>query len=67
MTKTKTTLVKRLFFSAQKGQKQLAALTPKQKSQLEKCWDVEHAYYSSALEGSKMDRREFDKLAATMR
>lgn len=42
---------------------QIANLSPKQKSSLEKGWDIEHAYYSSALEGSKLDRREFEKLA----
>lgn len=25
--------------------------------------DIEHAYYSSALEGSKLDRKTFDELA----
>ena len=38
-------------------------MNPEQKKQLEKGWDVEHAYYSSALEGSKLDRKEFEKMA----
>jgi hypothetical protein len=45
------------------AEKQISQLTPKQKSALEKSWDIEHAYYSSALEGSKLDRDEFEKLA----
>ncbi len=42
---------------------QMSSLSPKQKSSLEKGWDIEHAYYSSALEGSKLDRKEFEELA----
>jgi len=45
------------------AERQISQLTPKQKSALEKSWDIEHAYYSSALEGSKLDRGEFEKLA----
>jgi len=56
-------LIKKLFVSAKNSQATIDALNPKQKSQLEKSWDIEHAYYSSALEGSKLDRKEFEKLA----
>jgi len=45
------------------AQKFIAKLSPKQKSSLEKGWDIEHAYYSSTLEGSKLDRKEFEELA----
>ena len=41
--------------------KTLSKLTATQKKALEKSWDIEHAYYSSALEGSKVDRKEFEK------
>jgi len=41
----------------------LNQLSPKDKSALEKKWDIEHAYYSSALEGSNLDKKEFEKLA----
>ena len=41
----------------------LRSLSPKEKTQLEKTWDVEHAYYSSVLEGSLLDREEFEQLA----
>lgn len=59
----KQSLIKQLFQSIKEGQKNLQSLTTKQKSQLEKYWDVEHAYYSSTLEGSKLDKKEFDKLS----
>ena len=64
--KTDKTLIKQLFLSAQDAKERIKALTPAQKSQLEKAWDVEHAYYSSALEGSKLDKKEFEKLAETI-
>ena len=35
----------------------------KDKNKLEDVWDVEHAYYSSALEGSNIDKKEFETLA----
>ena len=54
---------KQLFFSVKKANIQLAKLSSVQKKALEKGWDIEHAYYSSALEGSKIDRKEFEKLA----
>ena len=52
-----------LISTIQKGQKAIGSLSVKQKHALEKVWDVEHAYYSSALEGSKIDRKEFEKFA----
>lgn len=60
-------LIKKLFVSAKNGQAAIDTLSPKQKSQLEKSWDIEHAYYSSALEGSKLDKKEFEKLAEGVR
>jgi len=56
-------IIKKIFTSAISGQAAIGTLNSKQKSQLEKSWDVEHAYYSSTLEGSKLDRKEFEKLA----
>lgn len=55
-----------LLTSMKAAQKHIAKLSPKQKSTLEKGWDIEHAYYSSALEGSKLDRKEFEELARTV-
>jgi hypothetical protein len=55
--------INKLISSIQKGQKAISNLTVFQKHSLEKVWDVEHAYYSSALEGSKIDRKEFEKFA----
>ncbi|MEK7568502.1 MAG: hypothetical protein AAB497_00115 [Patescibacteria group bacterium] len=56
-------MIKTLAGTVQVGQKVVASLSVQEKSSLEKRWDIEHAYYSSALEGSKIDRKEFDKLA----
>ena len=58
---------KQLKTSATVAQKEISKLTPQQKSQLEESWDIEHAYYSSALEGSKLDREEFNDLAKVAR
>ncbi len=51
-----------LFSSLWEARRRISTLTKQQKSTLEKEWDVEHAYYSSALEGSKLDKKEFEKL-----
>jgi len=56
-------MIKTLAGTVQVGQKAVASLSVEEKRNLEKRWDIEHAYYSSALEGSKIDRKEFDKLA----
>lgn len=66
MTTAKKNLIQQVVSSAQTAQKRIATLSSQQKTKLEKAWDVEHAYYSSALEGSKLDREEFDKLAETL-
>ena len=57
------TLTETLFTSYKAGEKRISELSPKQKTTLEKSWDVEHAYYSSTLEGSKLDRKEFEEIA----
>lgn len=59
----KKTTIKQLFICAKNAQNKINNYTSKQKNQLEKDWDIEHAYYSSVLEGSKLDRKEFEKLA----
>jgi len=55
--------IKKLFSSIIDGQKKILNLTPKDKAKLERGWDIEHAYYSSSLEGSKIDRKDFEELA----
>jgi len=60
MTKTK---IRQFIKKVEETQTKISELTPKQKHALEKSWDVEHAYYSSTLEGSKIDRKEFEDLA----
>lgn len=53
----------KLLASMRVAEGYIAKLSLTQKSTLEKGWDIEHAYYSSALEGSDLDRKEFEKLA----
>ena len=58
---------KQLAQVIEQGEKVLSSLSNDQREKLEKSWDVEHAYYSSALEGSRLDRKEFEKLAQDVR
>lgn len=60
-------LLQQLHKFARNAQRAMAQLTPQQKNRLEESWDVEHAYYSSALEGSNLDRKEFEDLAKAAR
>ena len=57
----------KLIGSKEAAEKQISKLTSKQKSALEKSWDVEHAYYSSTLEGSKLSQKEFEKLSSKVK
>ena len=41
----------------------IRAMSPRDRAKLNRKLDIEHAYYSSALESSKLDRKEFDELA----
>ncbi|MFA6432812.1 MAG: hypothetical protein WCV82_03315 [Candidatus Paceibacterota bacterium] len=56
-------LVQRLSAAVTVARNAFAHVPEKDKTKLEDVWDVEHAYYSSALEGSKIDRKEFENLA----
>ena len=38
-------------------------LSTSKKADMGKKWDVEHAYYSSTLEGNGLDRKQFEDLA----
>lgn len=60
---TKNAKSKQILIAMKTAQKLISGLAPKQKDELEKGWDIEHAYYSSVLEGSKLDRKEFEELA----
>lgn len=55
--------IKELFVSMKAANQRISELSSKDKSELEKTLDVEHAYYSSTLEGSQLDRKDFDRLA----
>ena len=48
--------------SFEEGKDLLSGFSVSEKKKLEKNWDIEHAYYSSSLEGSKIDKKEFEKL-----
>ena len=56
-------LLKKIIASGQKAHKCFSAMPKDTKAKLEKTWDIEHAYYSSALEGSKLSRKTFNSLA----
>lgn len=56
-------LIQDLIASGKVAHKKVGALSDAEKTKLEKSWDVEHAYYSSTLEGSKLDRKDFEGLA----
>ena len=63
----KKELTQKLFHSIKEAEEILSRLSTKQKSDLEKTWDIEHAYYSSVLEGCKLDRKDFEKLGEKVR
>lgn len=52
-----------LLSNMKSAQEAMSKMSSAERKALEKSWDVEHAYYSSTLEGSKIDRKEFDKMA----
>jgi hypothetical protein len=56
-------LIRQLFDAKKEADKKISAMDIDQRTKLEEVWDVEHAYYSSALEGSNIDKKEFEELA----
>ena len=54
--------MKQLFSIKKEADSALSHMSSKEKEKLEKKLDVEHAYYSSVLEGSMLDKGEFEKL-----
>ncbi len=63
----KNILINKVILSGRNARKALDRLNPREKQKVETALDIEHAYYSSALEGSKIDRTEFEKLAETVK
>lgn len=57
------TLINKVILSGRDAHKTLDRMSPLEKETIEMNLDVEHAYYSSVLEGYKIDRTEFEKLA----
>jgi hypothetical protein len=58
-----TNTIQKLIQAKREADAAVRALNAQDKQALEIKLDVEHAYYSSALEGSKLDRKTFDELA----
>ena len=63
----KNTLINKVILSGRDAHKAIDRMSPQEKRKVETTLDVEHAYYSSALEGSKIDRTEFEKLAESVK
>ena len=59
----KNTLINKVILSGRDARKAIDLMSPQEKRKVEIALDVEHAYYSSALEGCKIDRKEFERLA----
>lgn len=60
-------LLKQLIKAKSIADRKMSVMNSKQRNKLEEIWDIEHAYYSSALEGSKLDKKEFEMLARETR
>jgi len=58
-----TKILRQLIESKTRAERVIGEMSSAQKKQLEKTWDTEHAYYSSMLEGSRLDRERFNALA----
>ena len=54
--------IKKLIEARNAAERKMQKMSPKERKNLEIRLDVEHAYYSSALEGSKLDRKTFEEL-----
>lgn len=55
--------LRKLAQSKKEFDKNWKKLPPKAKEKIEKEWDVEHAYYSSTMEGNGLDKKRFRELA----
>ncbi len=55
--------LKEVARTLKEAQSNLNRLTQTQRENLEEGWDLEHAYYSSALEGSMVDREDVERLS----
>lgn len=62
----KDTLINKVILFGQEAHKVMLHMSPQEKQKLEISLDVEHAYYSSALEGCRIDRIEFERLAESV-
>ncbi len=60
-------LLQKAFQAAARGQAAIKELAPDERSSLEREWDLEHAYYSSVLEGSMVDRKDVEELSSAIK
>ena len=54
--------INKLIRAKRAADERINKMSPKEKEKLEITLDIEHAYYSSALEGSRLDRKTFEEL-----
>jgi len=62
----KNIIINKVILSGRDAHKAMAQMSPQEKQKMEIVLDVEHAYYSSTLEGCRIDRGEFEKLAESI-
>ena len=55
--------IEKLMEARTVAQERIGKMSKPELKRLEVQLDVEHAYYSSTLEGSRLDRKTFDELA----
>ena len=67
MTKAEKTFIQKIGSLKKSFDKQWKGLSSTAKRQIEKQWDVEHAYYSATLEGNGLDKNRFKELAAKIK
>jgi len=53
----KTSLINKVILSGRYARKAMDTMTLLERKKLESAWDVEHAYYSSVLEGCRIAER----------
>jgi len=63
MNAMKNILINKIILSGRDARKTIDRMSPQEKRKVETALDVEHAYYSSSLADSKIDRTEFERLA----
>lgn len=63
MTTKDKNLIQKIGLLKKSFDKDWKTLSSKEKEEIQKQWDVEHAYYSATLEGNGLDMKRFRQLA----